>query len=100
MVDSSLKDDINNSNCSSSSIGTGIWIFGGGRPTYGSYSLEIDGQVLFNGSAKTSSDSAKQLLCSASGLAFGSHTAILRNTDGAPIDIDFIDFETRLGQSG
>jgi len=78
--------------------GTGIWIFGGGRPSYGSYSLEIDGQVVFNGSSKPSSDFVKQLLCSASGLAFGSHTAILRNTDGAPIDIDFIDFETQLGQ--
>lgn len=40
------------------------------------------------------------MLGSATGLANGPHTAILTNTDGSPIDIDFVDIESQVGSSG
>ncbi|KAF9478820.1 hypothetical protein BDN70DRAFT_879533 [Pholiota conissans] len=76
--------------------GTGVWIFGGHRPNYGTYSIMVDGQTVVSGSSQANNASGNQLLGSASGLPYGFHTAILTNTGGAPIDIDWIDFETQV----
>ncbi|KAF8197847.1 hypothetical protein BJ912DRAFT_1076102 [Pholiota molesta] len=76
--------------------GTGLSIFGGRRPNYGTYSITVDGQVITSGSSQANVASGNQLLGSASGLVYGSHTVVLTNTGGVPIDIDWIEFETQV----
>jgi len=81
-------------------IGTGVSIFGGQRPNYGTYSVSVDGQTVSSGSVQSNDQATQQLLGSVSGLPYGSHTAVLTNTGGNPVDIDRIDFQTQIGQSG
>lgn len=81
-------------------VGSGITIFGGRRPNYGAYTVSIDGQNIQTGTSQTSQDLTRQPLASASGLTYGSHTLVLTNTGGAPVDIDSIDFQTNGGPSG
>ncbi|KDR75159.1 hypothetical protein GALMADRAFT_249097 [Galerina marginata CBS 339.88] len=80
--------------------GTGFSIIGGHRSNYGTYSVSVDGQTTATGTAQSSDSVTKQLLGSASGLSYGSHTVVLTNTGGTPIDIDRIDFEAQVGQPG
>ncbi|PPQ87445.1 hypothetical protein CVT25_008181 [Psilocybe cyanescens] len=80
--------------------GTGLAIFGGHRSNYGTYSISVDGQTISSGNAQSSDSSTQQLLGSASGLPYGSHTAVLTNTGGNPIDIDWVDFEAQVGPPG
>jgi hypothetical protein len=82
-----------------SAIGTGISIFGGNRPNYGTYTFSIDGQTVANGNADSSDPLVNQLLGSQSGLTNGQHTAVLTNTGSTTfIDIDWIQLQTRMGQ--
>lgn len=80
--------------------GTGLFVFGGHRSNYGTYSLSVDGQVVASGTSQSSDSSTRQLLGSVSGLPYGPHTAVLTNTGGNPIDIDSFDFEARVGPPG
>ncbi|CAA7261734.1 unnamed protein product [Cyclocybe aegerita] len=80
--------------------GTGLSIFGGLRPNYGTYSISVDGRTVSSGSARSNEASFRQLLGAASGLPYGTHTAVITNSNGAPIDIDWVDFETQVGRSG
>jgi len=80
--------------------GTGLWIFGGHRSNYGTYSVSVDGQTVSSGSAQSDGGAVRQLLGSVSGLPYGSHTAVLTNTGGGPIDIDSVDFEAQVGPAG
>ncbi|KAF8973071.1 hypothetical protein BDZ97DRAFT_1912656 [Flammula alnicola] len=80
--------------------GTGLSIFGAHRPNYGTYSITMDGQTIASGSSQAIDASTRQLLGAVSGLAYGTHTAILTNTGGAPVDIDWVDFETQIGGPG
>ncbi|KAF8904427.1 hypothetical protein CPB84DRAFT_1773014 [Gymnopilus junonius] len=80
--------------------GTGLSIYGGHRSNYGTYSISVDGQTITSGTAQASDASARQLLGTASGLQYGSHTAILTNTGGGSIDIDSVDFEAQVGLPG
>ncbi|KAF9050012.1 hypothetical protein BJ165DRAFT_1455802 [Panaeolus papilionaceus] len=80
--------------------GSGFSIFGGHRPNYGTYSISVDGQVVQNGSSQSTSPSAQQLLSSVSGLPNGLHTVTFTNTGNGPVDIDWIDFESQVGESG
>ncbi|KAF8160756.1 hypothetical protein B0H34DRAFT_697962 [Crassisporium funariophilum] len=80
--------------------GTGLSIFGGHRSNYGTYSIAVDGQTITSGSAESADSSVQQLLGTVSGLPDGPHTAVLTNTGGNPIDIDWIDFENRVGDPG
>lgn len=80
--------------------GTGLWIFGGHRSNYGTYSVSVDGQTVSSGSAQSDEGAVRQLLGSVSGLPYGSHTAVLTNTGGGPIDIDSVDFEAQVGPAG
>ncbi|KAK0225868.1 hypothetical protein IW262DRAFT_1358271 [Armillaria fumosa] len=76
--------------------GTGLTIYGGHRPTYGTYTVSLDGQGLSKGNASDIQASTRRLLASASGLSNGNHTAIITNT-GSTIDIDYIDIECEIG---
>ncbi|KAJ3514114.1 hypothetical protein NLJ89_g2558 [Agrocybe chaxingu] len=80
--------------------GTGLSIFGGLRPNYGTYSISVDGRTVSSGSARSNEASFRQILGAASGLPYGTHTAVITNSNGAPIDIDWVDFETQAGRSG
>ncbi|KAK0195362.1 hypothetical protein F5146DRAFT_1025146 [Armillaria mellea] len=76
--------------------GTGLTIYGGHRPTYGTYTVSLDGQGLSKGNASDIQASARRLLAIASGLSNGNHTAVITNT-GPAIDIDYIDIECEIG---
>lgn len=77
--------------------GTGISIFGGNRPNYGTFSLVVDGQLLVVGTAKSTVPSAPELLGTVSGLSNGPHTAVFANTNGQPVDIDSIELQSQVG---
>ncbi|KAF5380463.1 hypothetical protein D9615_004624 [Tricholomella constricta] len=79
--------------------GTGISVFGGRRSNYGTFTISVDGQTIASGSANSAQDSVNQLLGSASGLVNGPHTAVLTNTGGAPIDIDWVNVQTQASSS-
>jgi len=83
--------------------GTGISIFGGHRPNYGTFSLIVDGQLVTNGSAEStvpSTVATRQLLGTVSGLINGPHNAVFANTDGQPIDVDSIELQSQVGGPG
>ncbi|KAF8070671.1 hypothetical protein FPV67DRAFT_1035931 [Lyophyllum atratum] len=79
--------------------GTGISIFGGRRSNYGTFTISVDGQTITTGDAKSAQDTANQLLGSASSLIDGPHTAVLTNTGGVPIDIDWVNVQTQASSS-
>lgn len=76
--------------------GTGLSIYGGHRPSYGTYTVSLDGQRLSKGNASDIQASTRRLLATASGLSNGNHTAVITNT-GPAIDIDYIDIECEIG---
>ncbi|KAF8801427.1 hypothetical protein BYT27DRAFT_7341929 [Phlegmacium glaucopus] len=80
--------------------GTGISIFGGQRPNYGTFSFTVDGRLVTSGTAESTVPSTRQLLCSVFGLINGPHTAVFSNIDGQPIDVDLIEFESQVGGPG
>ncbi|KAG5638459.1 hypothetical protein H0H81_012524 [Sphagnurus paluster] len=73
--------------------------FNGRRSNYGKFTISVDGLTITNGDAQSAQDSANQLLGSASGLANGPHIAVLTNTGGAPIDIDWVNIVTQASFS-
>lgn len=77
--------------------GTAVWLFGGMRFNYGTYSLQVDGKAVTSGSASSSDAKVGQLLASATDLTMGEHTAVLTATEGSPIDLDSVVFETKIG---
>ncbi|KAK0504818.1 hypothetical protein EDD18DRAFT_1126597 [Armillaria luteobubalina] len=66
------------------------------RPSYGTYTVSLDGQRLSKGNASDIQASTRRLLATASGLSNGNHTAVITNT-GPAIDIDYIDIECEIG---
>ncbi|KAJ7130853.1 hypothetical protein C8R43DRAFT_1025207 [Mycena crocata] len=79
--------------------GTGISIFGGRRPSYGRYTMSIDGQTVVESTATIGEILVQQLLAAATGLPNGPHTAVLTCT-GVGMDIDWVNLETRIGSAG
>ncbi|KAF8813846.1 hypothetical protein BYT27DRAFT_7180614 [Phlegmacium glaucopus] len=80
--------------------GTGMWIFGGQRPNYGTFSFIVDEEFVTTGTAESTVPSTQQLLCAVSGLTNGPHTAVFSNTNGQPVDVDSIVFESQVGGPG
>ncbi|KAK0461313.1 uncharacterized protein EV420DRAFT_1762598 [Desarmillaria tabescens] len=76
--------------------GTGLTIYGGHRPTYGTYTVSLDGQGLSKGNASDIQASSTQLLATISGLPDGNHTAVITNI-GPAIDIDYAIIECQIG---
>ncbi|KAJ6587195.1 hypothetical protein DFH09DRAFT_1359620 [Mycena vulgaris] len=76
--------------------GTGISIYGGRRPSYGRYTMSVDGTTVMDSTATGDGLEVQQLLGSASGLANGPHTAVLTST-GVGMDIDWVNLETQIG---
>ncbi|KAF8650453.1 hypothetical protein AX16_005255 [Volvariella volvacea WC 439] len=76
--------------------GTGVKLFGGRRPGYGTYTIFVDGQAVMNGDAESPSPATRQMLVSVSGLANGQHTVTLRCDGGGAVDIDWIEMENGL----
>lgn len=81
-------------------LGTGISIFGGNRPNYGTFSLAVDGQLVVTGTARSTVLSTRQLLGTVSGLINGPHTAVFANTNGQPVDLDSIELQSQVGALG
>jgi hypothetical protein len=81
-------------------LGTGISIFGGNRPDYGTYTITVDGQVIKSGSSQSNDTDIKRTLGFMEGLPSGPHTAIIIHTGGGPIDIDFVMVQCNVGPSG
>jgi len=79
--------------------GTGISIYGGHRPEYGTYTLSVDGTTVASGTATGVGIEVQQVLGSASGLANGPHTAVLTST-GVGMDIDAVNVNTQVGSVG
>jgi len=73
--------------------GTGIWLYGGRRSTYGSYAISIDGQRVLEESARSSSFEFQQMLGGITSLPMGLHDVVLTNT-GSQLDLDYMVFET------
>ncbi|TFK23948.1 hypothetical protein FA15DRAFT_670034 [Coprinopsis marcescibilis] len=80
--------------------GTGITIFGGKRPGYGQYTLEIDGETVVAGDARGPTDSTEEVLATINGLLLGNHRAVLTHTDELPMDIDSFTIHDLLGSPG
>lgn len=80
--------------------GTGVWFYGAHRPSYGNYSLTVDGSTVFNGSAAASNPVFDQFLGGSSHLDMGEHTAVFTNTGGGFVDLDSLIFETQVGDEG
>ncbi|KAJ6500172.1 hypothetical protein C8R47DRAFT_285171 [Mycena vitilis] len=76
--------------------GTGIEIYGGHRPSYGTYTLTVDGETVESGTATDLGVVTQQLLGSASGLSNGPHTAVITST-GVGMDLDFMKLTTQVG---
>lgn len=68
--------------------GTGIWLFGGNRPSYGTYTVTMDGLAPINGSSKSANSVFNQFLGAAIGLKPGPHIVVLTNTGSSSIDFD------------
>ncbi|KIK67160.1 hypothetical protein GYMLUDRAFT_81752 [Collybiopsis luxurians FD-317 M1] len=79
--------------------GTGITIFGGHRQNYGTYQISVDGQNVATESS-AGQDAFQQVLGTASGLNDGPHTAVLTSSSSSPIDIDYVEIQTEIGESG
>ena len=77
--------------------GTGVWFYGAHRPGYGDYSVAIDGNSVFSGSAASSNPIFDQFLGGAANLSMGEHTAVLTSTGGGSIDLDSLIFEAQTG---
>jgi hypothetical protein len=78
--------------------GTGIWLFGGKRSIYGTYTITVDGLTTMSGSATSADPAFDQLLGGASGLTNGPHTLVLTNTGlGTAIDLDSFVFQGQVG---
>lgn len=81
--------------------GTGIWLFGGKRHNYGTYTISVDGQTTTNGNATSGGPIFNQLLGAASGLHNGAHTVVLTNTgSGTAVDLDSLVFQGQVGPGG
>ncbi|KAJ7187954.1 hypothetical protein C8R46DRAFT_1053165 [Mycena filopes] len=79
--------------------GTGIEFYGGFQPSYGTYTLAVDGQTVTTGTATNTGVEVQRLLGSVSGLANGPHTAVLTST-GVGMDLDFVNLSTQVGAVG
>lgn len=78
--------------------GTGIWLFGGTRPIYGTYTIAVDGVTTTTGSATSEEPAFNQLLGGASGLTNGPHTLVFTNTGiGTAVDLDSFVFQGQVG---
>lgn len=79
--------------------GTGVWLYGGHRPGYGNYTLNVDGNTVSSGSASSSNPVFDQVLGGSSNMTMGEHTAVLSSVGGGPVDVDYLVFETQIGGS-
>jgi hypothetical protein len=79
--------------------GTGIEFYGGYRPSYGTYTLSVDGKQVASGTSTSDGVETKRLLAAASGLPNGQHTAVLTST-GVGMDLDFVNLSTQVGATG
>jgi len=79
--------------------GTGIQFYGGHNPSYGTYTLSVDGNPVATGTSTSIGVETKQLLASASGLTNGPHVAVLTST-GVGMDLDFVNLSTQVGAVG
>ncbi|KAK7005783.1 hypothetical protein R3P38DRAFT_3603668 [Favolaschia claudopus] len=79
--------------------GTGVEFYGGFRPSYGTYTLLVDGNQVASGTSTSDGVETRKLLGSASGLANGEHTAVLTST-GVGMDLDFVNLITQVGAAG
>ena len=78
--------------------GTGIWLYGGKQPNYGTYTISVDGKTIANGTATSQTSAFEQLLGATSGLSNGAHTAVLTNTgSGSAVDLDSYIFQGQVG---
>lgn len=81
--------------------GTGFYIYGARRPTYGPYTVSIDGVVIASGEAHAGDAEFETLLGSRTGMEYGEHTAVVTNTGaGSAVDIDKVDFVGQVGSTG
>lgn len=80
--------------------GTGISIFGGNRPTYGQYTITVDGTVIEQGNAQSQTAASQVLLGTTTGLTNGPHTAVITCGTNGPIDVDFVTIQNQIGQPG
>ncbi|KAJ7772642.1 hypothetical protein DFH07DRAFT_802662 [Mycena maculata] len=79
--------------------GTGISIFGGFRPEYGTYTVAVDGKTVEDGTATAPGIETEQLIGGVVGLANGPHTAVVTST-GVGMDIDAVILNTEVGSVG
>ncbi|KAI0958907.1 hypothetical protein AcV7_004591 [Taiwanofungus camphoratus] len=80
--------------------GTGIWLYGGHRPNYGSYTLSVDGSVILHANASSTEPITRQLLGGLTGFSMGEHTVVLANAGNGSVDLDSLVFETHMGGAG
>jgi len=66
------------------SLGPAIYIYGNTGPTYGSYQVEIDSEVLQYSAYRESASNASTPLFAASNLTYANHNLVLRNLGARP----------------
>ncbi|KAF9010699.1 hypothetical protein BDQ17DRAFT_1387891 [Cyathus striatus] len=78
--------------------GNAIRLYGSKRPNHGNYRVELDGYVYPESSGDASDPGNFQVsLFSASALEDGEHTIILTNRGSSDLDVDFISWDTTVG---
>jgi len=78
--------------------GTGVNIFGSKRANHGFYQIAMDGAGLSPVSGQATPDQFQVSLFNTSALPMGQHTVTLTNQGSSFVDIDFITWETAIGQ--
>ncbi|EJU02105.1 hypothetical protein DACRYDRAFT_107050 [Dacryopinax primogenitus] len=102
--------DLNGATMSLTFNGTGIWIYGANRVNHGNYSISVDNQDFgpLSGYANDNScvnvSDFKVQLFGQAGLSMGTHDLTLTNiptgTNNNWLDVDFVIFETEIGDTG
>jgi len=74
----------NNSSTHDCFLGPAIYIYGNTGPTYGSFQVEIDSEILQYSAYRESAANSSTLLFAASNLSYAHHNLVLRNLGARP----------------
>lgn len=78
--------------------GTGVQIFGAKRPNHGLYQVTVDGATSSAVSGASDSNDFQVPLFSTNSLQPGQHTVTLTNSEDKFVDIDYVSWQSSIGQ--
>ncbi|KAJ7594582.1 hypothetical protein C8J56DRAFT_441919 [Mycena floridula] len=80
--------------------GTGVQIFGAKRVNHGNYQVTVDGSVVSTATGQADPPIFQTALFSTNSLKQGQHTVTLQNAANSFVDVDYVTWETDIGQTG